>query len=210
MPNKKIAITGTTKLADFIKRTFEATPWMGGTWEIRQLRVEDITTNGVGCWIFDPNYPQANVDILINHAHQDFDQVKILDIADRAWRNDPTKMIINISSRASQPNISKGHLYASQKAALNHLANNLTYNSDRKYKMSTINLGLMNSDLPSLDYRYVAGYIYQLVTQYPDVEFTEVTMSHRANYREVQELKETLKDAEKMQWELYPNTSNID
>jgi hypothetical protein len=76
--------------------------------------------------------------------------------------------------------------------------------------MSTLNLGLMDSDLPSMNYTYVAGYIYELVTRYPDIEFTEVTMSNRANYREVQDLKESIKDVEKMQWELYPNTGNID
>jgi len=210
MPNKRIAITGTTKLADFIKRTFEASPWMGGTFEIKQLRIEDILVNGTNCWIFDENNKKSCCDILINHAHKDFDQVKILDIADRVWRNNPDKMIINISSRAAQPNISKGHLYASQKAALNHFANNLTYNSDRQYKMTTLNLGLMNSDLPSMNYTFVAGYIYQLITSYPDIEFTEVTMCDRANYRDVQTLKESIKDTEKMQWELYPNTGNID
>ena len=196
MPTKKIAITGTTKLADFVKRTFEASPWMGGIYEIKQLRIEDIVVNGTNCWIFDENNKQACCDVLINHAHNNFDQVKILEIADKVWRHNPNKMIINIPSRASQPNISKGFMYASQKAALNHFANNLTYNSDRQYKMTTLNLGLMNSDLPSLDYTYVAGYIYQLVTQYPDVEFTEVTMSHRANYREVQNDKQTLLDLE--------------
>lgn len=210
MPTKKIAITGTTKLADFIKRTFESSPWMGGTFEIKQLRIEDILTNGTNCWIFDENNKQACCDVLINHAHQDFDQVKILEIADKVWRHNSNKMIINISSRAAQPNISKGYMYASQKAALNHLANNLTYNSDRQYKMTTLNLGLLNHELPSLDYTYVAGYIYQLVTSYPDVEFTEVTMSHRANYREVQDDKELLKDHKYMQWSLYPNTDNID
>ena len=122
MPTKKIAITGTTKLADFIKRTFEASPWMGGIFEIKQLRIEDIVVNGTNCWIFDENNKQACCDVLINHAHNNFDQVKILEIADKVWRHNPNKMIINISSRAAQPNISKGFMYASQKAALNHFA----------------------------------------------------------------------------------------
>ena len=209
MKNRNIAITGSSKLADFVTRTFEASPFLGSSWKVKQLRIEDITVNDTNCWIFDENN-KNHVSVLINNAHQDFDQVKVLDIADRAWRNDPTKMIINVSSRASQPNISKGHMYASQKAALNHFANNLTYNSDRQYKMTTLNLGLLEHELPSLNYTYVAGYIYQLVTQYPDVEFTEVTMSHRANYREVQSDKESLKLAQKMQWELYPNTKEID
>ena len=145
----KVAITGSSGLAKNIKDTLEASPHQGDTIKVSTPRIEDITMNDVRWWGFD--YDNSNhVDVLINFAHKDFDQTRILDIAHRAWKSDDSKFIINISSRAAQPNISKGYMYATQKASLNHLSNNLTYNSDKQYKMTTINLGLLNHDLPSL------------------------------------------------------------
>ena len=136
--------------------------------------------------------------MLINFAHRDFDQTKILEITHRAWKNDSTKQIINFSSRASQPNISKGHLYGSQKSSLNHLSNNLTYNSDKRYKLTTLNLGLLNhQDLPSLTWQNVSGLVFMLITSYPDIEIPEVTIQSFANYQEVQSDKESLKEIER-------------
>ena len=109
-----------------------------------------------------------------------------------------TKQIINFSSRASQPNISKGYLYGSQKSSLNHLSNNLTYNSDKKYKLTTLNLGLLNdNDLPSLTWQSISGMIFMLITSYPDIEIPEVTIQSFANYQEVQSDKETFRDMER-------------
>ena len=118
------------------------------------------------------------------------EETKILDIAHRVWKDDDSKLIINFSSRASQPNISKGHLYASQKASLNHLSNNLTYNSDKKYKLTTINLGLLNhNELPSLTWQDVSGLVFRLITSYPSIEIPEITIQSFANYQEVQNEK---------------------
>jgi hypothetical protein len=179
----RIAITGSSGLAKTIKDMFEATPHAGKTFEVVPIRCEDITSNGVNCWIFNGHSP---CDVLLNFAHQD--QAEILSIAHESWLNEGSKMIINFSSRASQPNISKGYKYASEKAQLNHLANNLTYNSKKKYKMTTINLGLIeHDDLPSLKRNDIAHLVYKLVTAYPSIEFPEITMQHRANYMEVQE-----------------------
>ena len=112
--------------------------------------------------------------------------------------NDMKKQIINFSSRASQPNISKGHLYGSQKSSLNHLSNNLTYNSDKRYKLTTLNLGLLNNnDLPSLTWQSISGMIFMLITSYPDIEIPEVTIQSFANYQEVQSDKETFRDMER-------------
>ena len=160
----RVAITGTSGLAKTIKDTLEATPFRGQTIEVTPIRCEDITMNKENCWIYNGHRP---CDVLINLAHQD--QAKILGISHRAWQGEKTKYIINISSRAAQPNISKGYEYASEKAQLNHLANNLTYNSDKRYKMTTINLGLLNhEDLPSVKHQDVAGLIHKLITSYPD------------------------------------------
>ena len=189
----RIAITGSSGLAKIIKDTLEATPFRGQTIDVTSIRCEDITMNGENCWIYNGHRP---CDVLINLAHQD--QAKILGITHRAWQGEKTKYIINISSRASQPNISKGYEYASEKAQLNHLANNLTYNSDKRYKMTTLNLGLLNDEsLPSVKHQDVAGLIYKLITSYPDYEIADVTLQAHANYQNIQSDKETLRDMER-------------
>ena len=189
----RIAITGSSGLAKTIKDTLEATPHIGNTFEVSPIRCEDITSNGTQCWVFTGYRP---ADVLINLAHQD--QSEILSIAHEAWEGEKTKYIINISSRASQPNISKGYKYASEKAQLNHLANNLQYNSKKRYKMTTINLGLLNDEnLPSVKHQDVAGLIYKLITSYPEYEIADVTLQAHANYQSVQSDKETLRDMER-------------
>ena len=189
----RIAITGSSGLAEIIKRTLEATPHLGNTFKVDPIRCEDITMNGRNCWIFSGYQP---CDVLINLAHQD--QSEILSIAHEAWEGEKTKYIINISSRASQPNISKGYVYASEKAQLNHLANNYQYNSKKRYKMTTINLGLLNNEnLPSVKHQDVAGLIYKLITSYPEYEIADVTLQAHANYRSIQSDKETLRDMER-------------
>ena len=180
----KAAITGSSGLAKVIRNTLEGTSFKGSWIEVITPRIEDIINNDTRWYGFN------QVDVLINFAHKNFDQTKILEIAHRAWKDDDSKFIINFSSRASQPNISKGHLYASQKASLNHLSNNLTYNSDKKYKLTTINLGLLNHDeLPSLTWNDVSGLIFRLITNYPTIEMPEITVQSFANYQEVQSEK---------------------
>ena len=189
----RVAITGSSGLAKIIKDTLEATPFRGQTIDVTSIRCEDITMNGENCWIYNGHRP---CDVLINLAHQD--QAKILGITHRAWEGEKTKYVINISSRASQPNISKGYEYASEKAQLNHLANNLTYNSDKRYKMTTLNLGLLNDEsLPSVKHQDVAGLIHKLITSYPDYEIADITLQAHANYQSVQSDKETLRDMER-------------
>ena len=185
----KIAITGTTGLAAAIAGALQ-------DHKISTPRIDDIIMNGTNFWGFD--YDNSNhVDVLINHAHRDFDQTKILDIAYRSWKNDKSKYIINISSRAHQPNISKGHMYAAQKASLNHLTNNLVYNSDKLCRISTINLGLLNhDDLPSLTHKEVADAVEFLIDMPRHIEIPEITIQHSTNYQEVQSDKETLKEME--------------
>jgi hypothetical protein len=189
----RVAITGTSGLAKIIKDTLEATPFRGQTIEVTPIRVEDITMNRENCWIYNGHRP---CDVLINLAHQD--QAKILGITHRAWEGEKTKFIINISSRAAQPNISKGYEYASEKAQLNHLANNLHYNSNKRYKMTTLNLGLLNDEsLPSVKHQDVAGLIHKLITSYPDYEIADITLQAHANYQSVQSDKETLRDMDR-------------
>ena len=185
----KIAITGTTGLAAAIAGALQ-------DHEINTPRVEDITMNGVHWFGFDYDNPN-HVDVLINHAHRGFRQTEILMHAYEAWKHDSSKHIINISSRAAQPNISKGYMYATQKASLNFLTNTLVYNSDKQCRITTINLGLLNhEDLPSLTHKEVADAVEFLIDMPKHIEIPEITIQHSANYQDVQSDKQAIKEAE--------------
>jgi NAD(P)-dependent dehydrogenase (short-subunit alcohol dehydrogenase family) len=159
----KIAITGSTKLASYLPLA-------------TKLRIED-----------DIDFDQY--DVFINHAHKDFEQVRLLENAFNAWKDDASKLIINISSRASQPNCSKGYVYAAQKAALDHLADNLTYNSDKKCRITTLNLGLLESDLPSCTYQEVSELLEYIISMPPHLEIPRMYFQHAICYNEVQRQK---------------------
>ena len=89
-------------------------------------------------------------------------------------------------------------MYSSEKAQLNQLANNLQYNSKKRYKMTTINLGLLNHEnLPSVKHQDVAGLIHKLITSYPEYEIADITLQAHANYQNIQSDKETLRDMER-------------
>ena len=122
----RIAVTGSTKLAGTIIKRFNADSY----------RVED-------------NIDFSKYDVFINNAHVGFSQATLLQKWFDVCRYDKSKTIINISSRAALPNLSKGYSYGAQKAALDHLADNLTYNSDKLCKIITINLGMLEDELPS-------------------------------------------------------------
>ena len=130
-------------------------------------------------------------NILIN-----CEQVELLDLYFNNWRKQTEKHIINISSRAAQPNISKGYLYASQKAALNHYTNNIVYNSDKVCNVSTVNLGLMrHKTLPSISYQDVADTIESIINS--DLDIPDITVQHPANYKQIQNAKRLNKSSRK-------------
>jgi NAD(P)-dependent dehydrogenase (short-subunit alcohol dehydrogenase family) len=175
----KVAITGSTGLAGNIAGVIEATPYIGQSHTVDRLRIEKPID-----W--------EQYDVFINCAHVDFCQIELLEECFENFKSYPEKTIVNISSRAHQPNISKGYMYAAQKAALNHYANNLVYNNGEKQcRMMTINLGLLNHPtLPSLDYNEVSGYILRYLTWDSHFEIPEVTLQHSANYLAVQAKKD--------------------
>ena len=179
----RVAITGSTGLAKTIIDTLEATPYNGKQIEVMSERMENITVNGNTWWGWE------QYDVLINFAYDDFEQTKILELAHNAWKDDNSKYIINFSSRAAQPNISKGYLYSAAKASLNHLANNYQCNSDKKYKMTTLNLGLLDSPLPSVSRTEIAGLVHKLITSFPELEIADMTLQAHHNYGDVQDLK---------------------
>ena len=104
----KILITGKTKLAGAI------TAELHDTIVLQKLEVESCRV--------EADIPWRHFDIFINNAP--VKQAELLNEAYGEWKNDSSKLIINISSRAAKPNISKGYLYSAEKAALNHLADN--------------------------------------------------------------------------------------
>ena len=159
----KIAITGSSRLAS----KFDATSY----------RTQSII-------------PFENYDIFINHSQVRWHQIELLDSAVQAWKNDPTKLIINISSRAGLPNLSKNKLYAAQNAALDHMSDNFTYNSDAKCRITTINLGLMESQWPSLTFDEVASVIQYIISLPQHIEIPRIHLQHSHPYQDVQAMKE--------------------
>lgn len=164
-----IAITGSSKLAGSIINTFGADSY----------RVED-------------DIDKSRYDVFINNAHVEFEQTRLLHEWFQSWRYDASKLIINISSRAGLPNLSKGYMYGAQKAALDHLADNLTYNSDKACRITTINLGMIEDELPSLRYKDVCDLIGYILSTPKHLEMPRIFLQHSINYRYIQDKKKDL------------------
>tara|TARA_Y100000996_G_scaffold410175_1_gene392080 strand:- start:589 stop:1158 length:570 start_codon:yes stop_codon:yes gene_type:complete len=176
-------ITGKTKLAGAIMAHLHE--------KIVTQKIEIESTR------VDADIPWKYFDVFINNAP--LNQAELLNDAFAEWKSDPSKLIINISSRAAKPNISKGYLYAAKKAELNHLADNLVYNSERQCGIVTLSLGLLeNDEVPSLTYDEVCEKIEEIIFDwYTDRPWaSEITLQHRDNYRENQQFKEELKQIE--------------
>lgn len=163
---KKIAVTGSSKLADAIIKKFNAD----------SFRVQD-------------NIPFDRYEIFVNNAHVGFCQTTIL----KEWFDingqDSTKLIINISSRAGLPNLSKGYLYAAQKASLNHLSDNLVYNSNKQARITTICLGMIEEEEYSLRYSEICQMLDYIINLPKNLEIPKIYFQHSLNYKEVQHLK---------------------
>lgn len=179
----KVLITGKSKLAGAIMAELH------DTIVVKKLEIESCRA--------EADIPWRHFDIFINNAP--VRQTELLNEAFCEWKNDSSKLIINISSRAAKANISKGYLYSADKAALNHLADSLVYTSSRKCGIITLNLGLLEHDeVPSLTYEEVINVIRDIIFDwYTDrPTMTEITLQHRENYQEVQAYKQDLKEIE--------------
>ena len=82
----RVLITGKTKLACALREC------MG---DVQDCRVDD-------------NINWDKFDVFLNCAHVGFSQVELLFEPYENWKNDKEKLIINFSSRAYKPNVSKG------------------------------------------------------------------------------------------------------
>lgn len=166
----KVAITGSSKLSHALRETL--------SWDV-------FTTFRV-----DEKIDKDFYDVFINHAHVGIKQMHLLGEWAEHWQYDSNKTIINISSRAAFPNLSKGYKYAAEKAALNHLSDNLTFNSEVECRITTLNLGLLENNLPSLKYVEVARVIKMILDMPSYMEVPSMTLQHRYPYKKVQRLKE--------------------
>ena len=139
-------------------------------------------------------------DVFINNAYSGFSQVELFLSLYRLWRCDPSKLIINIGSRAAEPNISLGFEYSSSKAALMHAVKSAVFLDESKLcRVSLLNLGLLNSDLPSLSYGSVLHAINHILSLDSAVEMPIIYLNNAAPYPYVQAQKKIRKSSG-MKW----------
>lgn len=162
----RILVTGSTKLAGAIIQSLNA----------HTCRLEDKII-------------KSDFDVFINNAHVGFKQTELLMEWFNAWKDDDSKLIINISSRAGLPNLSKGHLYAAQKASLDHLSDSLIYTTNKKVRITTLNLGMLEDELPSVSYAEVCAILQFIITLPRHLEIPRLFLQNSANYKSIQELK---------------------
>lgn len=163
----RIAVTGSSKLAGAIVKRLKAT----------SIRIEQ-----------DVN--ESEFDVFINCAHVDFEQTRLLDKWFKKWASNRSKLIINISSRAGLPNLSKGYMYAAQKAALDHMTDNIMYNCDyKKCRITTIGLGMLEESFSSISYEEVCDTLEYVINLPHHIEIPRLYLQHADNYVEVQREK---------------------
>ena len=176
----RVLITGTSKLSGAL---------------IEYINALDFITHidsGRDKELMNINFDWSRYDIFLNCAHIGFKQTELLFHAYQQWHKDPNKLIVNFSSRAHKPNISKGLLYSAQKAALNHMCDNIVYNTDCECGVVVLNLGLLEDELPSTSYKEVCERVERTIDHFIErgsIE-TEITLQNKYNYRKLQKRKE--------------------
>ena len=130
-----------------------------------------------------------NSDVFINNRHNSFKQTELLMEVYNKWK-DTDKTIVNIISRSKYPNISKGYLYSASKAALSHLSSNLRMISDKKCRIIDINPGLLESDIPSLQYGEIVDVIEYCINLPLHIEVGELSIWHKTPYSHITKLKD--------------------
>ena len=183
----RVAITGTTRgLGKAIKNTLCAR-WIPVDFNRPEY---DISTKEGRKKIIDEIKSNEKYTVFINNAHDGFGQVELLNDIYNIWKDKGDKYIININSRAKYPNISKGYMYSASKAALSHLSNSIKFNEDKKCRITDINPGLLESDLPSLKYQEIANWIIHIMNKGAWMEVGEFSIWHRDSYVDVQQQKQ--------------------
>ena len=132
----------------------------------------------------------SSYGVFVNNAHSHFDQTKLLLAVFNLWKYDNKKLIININSRSKHPNLSKGFMYSASKASLSHLSDSLKFTTDKKCRITDINPGLFDSDLPSLTSKEVVDIIIWAMWKPSNIEIGEISVWHSECYTEVQKQKQ--------------------
>ena len=185
----KVAITGTTRGLGK-----EIADQLCGRWVIKGFNRPDYDICCPKCMrklIEELKKPEYRV--FVNNAHETFCQTEVLGAVYNIWANDPSKIIVNINSRAKYPNLSKGLMYSASKASLSHLSDSLKFTTPKKCKIMDVNLGLLESDLPSLTYKETAKIIVWAIKNQANqrhLEMGSIDLYHNESYVEVQKQKQ--------------------
>jgi NADP-dependent 3-hydroxy acid dehydrogenase YdfG len=183
----KVAITGTSRGLGKVLHDTLCAKWI----PVQFNRPEyDISTSEGINKIINKLKSDNSYSVFVNNAHSHFDQTKLLLAVFYLWKNDPKKLIININSRSKYPNLSKGFMYSASKASLSHLSDSLKFTTDKKCRIMDVNLGLFDSDLPSLTSREIVDIIIWAINKPPHIEIGEISAWHSECYVEVQKQKE--------------------
>ena len=89
----------------------------------------------------------AICDVFINNAYHDFAQCTLLDGMFELWKNDSTKTIVNIISRAKY-GLGKAKFYGQTKIELYAKAKSMMF-SDKRCRIININPGYVETDMTS-------------------------------------------------------------
>ena len=84
-------------------------------------------------------------DVFVNNAYHDFAQCDLLDGIFERWKNDPTKTIVNIISRARY-GLGKAKFYGQTKMELYSKAKTSMF-SDKRCRIININPGYVKTDM---------------------------------------------------------------
>jgi NAD(P)-dependent dehydrogenase (short-subunit alcohol dehydrogenase family) len=87
----------------------------------------------------------AECNIFVNNAYHDFVQCDLLDRMFELWKNDPTKTIVNIISRARY-GAGKAKFYGQTKMELYTKAKSMMF-SDKRCRIININPGYVKTDM---------------------------------------------------------------
>jgi NAD(P)-dependent dehydrogenase (short-subunit alcohol dehydrogenase family) len=87
----------------------------------------------------------AGCNIFVNNAYHDFVQCDLLDRMFELWKNDPTKTIVNIISRARY-GAGKAKFYGQSKMELYTKAKSMMF-SDKRCRIININPGYVKTDM---------------------------------------------------------------
>jgi NADP-dependent 3-hydroxy acid dehydrogenase YdfG len=135
----KVAITGHTKgIGKAIADLYYTDEVVG----FSRSNGYDLSETGVVDKIV---YKSVDCDVFINNAYHDFAQCELLEGIFNSWKNDPTKTIVNIISRARY-GLGKAKFYGQTKMELYSKAKTLMF-SDKRCRIININPGYVKTDM---------------------------------------------------------------